>query len=102
MNADLAYFRGMIENTSQTGWVVEVTTQGDLSRSEGRSSYFRALRGAPSFHYFNVAIAVASKAVEATSAYLAEDPPREARAIRVLSSEELASLNLRSGEVVAA
>lgn len=92
----------MTENTSLTGWVVEVTTLGDLSGSEGRSNYFKSLRGAPSFKYFNVAIAVASKAEEATTAHLADAPDREARAVRALSAKELASLNLRAGEVVAA
>jgi hypothetical protein len=92
----------MTENTSLTGWVVEVTTQGELSRSDGRSNYFRALRGAPSFQYFNVAIAAANKAEAATTAHLAEEPPREARAVRMLSSRELASLKLQAGQVAAA
>jgi hypothetical protein len=80
----------MTENTSLTGWVVEVTTQGELSRSDGRSNYF------------NVAIAAANKAEAATTAHLAEEPPREARAVRMLSSRELASLKLQAGQVAAA
>ncbi len=92
----------MTEKTSPTGWVVQVTTPGEISRTPSRGSQLKNLRGAPSFEYFNVAIAVPDKAEEATTAHLAEDQAREARAVRALSSDELASLNLKAGEVASA
>lgn len=92
----------MTEKSPPAGWVVQVTTPGEFSRTSERSSQLRALRGAPSFEYFNVAIAVAGTAEEATTLHLAEDLAREARAVRALSSEEIASLNLKAGEVVPA
>lgn len=92
----------MIEKTPPTGWVVQVTTPGELSRTQSRSSQLKGLRGPPSFEYFNVSIATPDKAEEATTAHLAEEHARDARAVRVLSSDELASLNLKAGEVVAA
>jgi hypothetical protein len=92
----------MTEKTSPTGWVVQVTTPGELSLAPSRRSQGMNLRGAPSFQYFNVAIAVPEKAEEATTAHLAEDQAREVRAVRALSARELASLNLKAGEVASA
>jgi len=92
----------MTEKTSPPGWVVQVTTPGELSRTQSRSSQLKGLRGPPSFEYFNVAIAIPDKAEEATTAHLGDEHAREARAVRPLSSEELASLNLKAGKVVAA
>ncbi len=92
----------MIEKALAAGWVVQVTTPGEISRTQARSSQLKGLRGAPSFEYFNVAIAMPAKAEEATTAHLAEDLPREARVVRALSPEEIASLNLKAGEVVPA
>lgn len=100
--ADTHYSACMIEKASPAGWVVQVTTPGELSRTRTRSSLLKDLRGAPSFEYFNVAVAVPGKAEEATTLHLAEAQTREARAVRALSSEEIASLNLKAGEVVPA
>jgi hypothetical protein len=68
--------------------------------------------GAPSFRYFNVAIAGANNAVEATAKHLAKGEAKgEAKAetkdgemcvVRGLSSEEIAVLSLSAGEVRAA
>jgi len=60
------------------------------------------LLGAPSFKYFNVAIAAAAKAIEATTQHLADTEDRETSVVRALSSEEIALLRLKPGEVGAA
>jgi len=56
---------------------------------------------APSFKYFNVAIAVAEKAIEATTKHLAKANAAEGEmsAIRRLSSGEIAALGLKTGDV---
>jgi hypothetical protein len=56
------------------------------------------LLGAPSFKYFNAAIAVAGKAIEAAK-HFAEAEDREAHVVRSLSSGEIAALGLAPGEV---
>jgi hypothetical protein len=57
--------------------------------------------GAPSFLYFNVAIADAHKAAEATGKHLAipDGDDRKIHAVRSLSVAEIAALNLNPGEV---
>jgi hypothetical protein len=92
----------MTEKSPPAGWVVQVTTPGEPSLTQTRSSQLSALRGAPSFAYFNVAIAIADEAEEATTVHLAEETAREACAVRALTSREIASLNLKTGEVVPA
>jgi hypothetical protein len=60
------------------------------------------LGGAPSFKYFNVAIAAPDKAMEATTKYLAKDADAKAgemSVVRKLSSGEIAALSLKAGEV---
>lgn len=57
---------------------------------------------APSFEYFNAAIAAPDKAIEATTKYLAEGAEAKAGAmsvVRKLSSGEIAALGLEAGEV---
>jgi hypothetical protein len=92
----------MTEKTPPAGWVVQVTTPGEPVRSRARHTLLKDLRGAPSFQYFNVAIAIPAEAEEATTVHLADDLAREARVVRSLSSAEVASLNLRTGDVVPA
>jgi len=53
---------------------------------------------APSFRYFNAAIAAAGKAIEAAK-LLAEAENKEAHVVRALSSGEVAALGLKPGEV---
>ena len=60
------------------------------------------LLGPPTFEYFNVAIGAPGKAVEATTKQLAEGRDREARVVRALSTEEIASLSLKAGQVAPA
>jgi hypothetical protein len=60
------------------------------------------LVSAPSFEYFNVAIAAPAKAMEATTKHLAEGAkPKsgEMSVVRELSSVEIAALRLKAGEV---
>jgi hypothetical protein len=59
-------------------------------------------RGAPSFKYYNVAIAAPDKAIEATTKYLAKGAEAVAGAMSVarkLSAGELTALSLTAGEV---
>jgi hypothetical protein len=56
------------------------------------------LLGAPSFEYFNAAIAIAGKAVEAAK-HFAQAEGREVHVVRALSSGEIAALGLEPGEV---
>jgi hypothetical protein len=55
--------------------------------------------GAPSFRYFNVALAAPEKAIEATRKHVAEANDEEVSAVRRLSLGEIAALGLASGEV---
>jgi hypothetical protein len=56
---------------------------------------------APSFQYFNVAIAAPKTAIEATTKHLvaAEAQGGEMSVVRGLSSREIAALSLKAGEV---
>lgn len=80
--------------------MVQVTTPGQPSPT--RSGRLKDVLGAPSFEYFNVAIAAPEKAVDATTEHLAEDKVREARTVRALSPDEIASLRLKTGDVAPA
>ena len=60
------------------------------------------LVNAPSFEYFNVAIAVADKAIEATTKYMANSAKPKVgtmSVVRKLSPGEIAVLKLAAGEV---
>ena len=92
----------MTEKTSPAGWVVQVLTPGKPSLKPSASGRLYDLLGPPTFEYFNVAIGAPGKAVEATTKQLAEGRDREARVVRALSTEEIASLSLKAGEVVPA
>jgi hypothetical protein len=57
---------------------------------------------APSFEYFNVAIAAPDEAIEATTKYLANGTSAKAETmsvVRKLSSGEIAALSLKAGEI---
>jgi hypothetical protein len=88
----------MTDKALETGWVVQVTVPAPPAPSDEK---WRANRGggAPSFKYFNVAIADASKAVEAAIKHLAEAGETDMRVVRGLSSGEIAALNLTAGQV---
>jgi hypothetical protein len=58
--------------------------------------------GAPSFKYFNVAVAAPDKAIEATTKYLAKGAEAVVGVMSVarqLSAGEIAALSLAAGEV---
>lgn len=89
---------------SPAGWVVQETIVAEpTERAPGNPwNHFSALVGAPTFKYFNVAIAAPNKAMEATTSHVAKN--REAKAgmmsvVRKLSSGEVAALSLAVGEV---
>jgi hypothetical protein len=95
----------MTEKASPAGWVVQVTFAAPPPppSKEGVRWVGNKMPDAPSFEYFNVAIASPGEAVEATTKYLAKikadvgvgDPST----VRQLSSAEVAALGLKSGEV---
>jgi hypothetical protein len=94
----------MTDKTSPAGWVVQVITPGETSliATPGGRRNGPGLVGPPSFRYFNVAIAAAGKAIEATTKKLAEEGDRETVVVRPLSSVEVATLKLKAGDVAPA
>jgi hypothetical protein len=90
----------MSDETSPAGWVVQVTVAAPPRRADAKWSAIPVV-GAPSFHYFNVAIAARNKAVEATAKHLGEGEVKdgEMSIVRGLSSKEIAALSLTAGEV---
>ena len=88
-----------------SGWIVQVTVPPEpevgAPDAPWRSPTMRE-RGAPSFKYYNVAIAAPDKAIEATTKYLAMGAEAVAGAMSVarkLSAGELTALSLTAGEV---
>jgi hypothetical protein len=89
----------MIDTESAAGWVVQITIPGKpIIQAEG-TPWRPATNSAPTFQFFNVAIGTADKAVEAArkKAGASEDVPM--RTVRALSSSEIASIALRTGDV---
>ena len=93
----------MTDKARPAGWVVQVIIPTKPEQSALPGARWRgvgaALLGAPTFKYFNVAIAAAGKAIEATTKHLADPEDRETSVVRGLSSEEIAVLGLNAGEV---
>jgi hypothetical protein len=93
----------MNQKTSPAGWVVQVTVPAPPSppRADGTRWIGAVALSAPSFHYYNVAIAAANTAVEATTKHLAKSEAKgvETRVVRGLSAKEIAALSLQAGEV---
>jgi hypothetical protein len=89
----------MRDQESPAGWVVQVTIAGQPSSEPSPSRYFSTLLGAPSFKYFNVAVAAAEAAIDATTKHLADPEHRETSVVRALSSREIAALGLTAGDV---
>ena len=73
------------ERASPAGWVVQLTA---VSTTE-----------APDFAFYNVAVGDADKAVEAVRKRVGATETDRVYAVRPLSAGELASANLKSGEV---
>ena len=91
----------MTDKTSPAGWVVQVTVPAPLAApgSEATKWLGPVVLAAPSFQYYNVAIAAPGKAVEATTKQLDKGKEGDTRAVRGLSAAEIAALNLKAGEV---
>jgi hypothetical protein len=93
----------MTEKTPPAGWVVQVTIPAPPAppRADGTRWIGAVVLGAPSFQYFNVAIAVPNSAIEATTKHLAKTDAAdgEKRVVRGLSAGEIAALRLKAGEV---
>ena len=95
----------MSNKPTPAGWVVQVTVPAPLAEpgAEGTRWIGAVALSAPSFQYFNVAIAAPNNAIEATSKHLAkakaEIKDGEMRVVRGLSAAEIAALSLKAGEV---
>ena len=98
----------MTEKAPPAGWVVQVTVATPLTQPKPDAVRWLgpAVKDAPSFQYFNVAIAAADKAVEATKKLMAKADALamdwETGVVRGLSSAEIVSLGLKAGDVVPA
>jgi hypothetical protein len=88
----------MTDKASPAGWVVQITIPGTAT-GIWRGS---ALEGAPSFQFFNVAVGAADKAIEVARKKAGASPEAPMRVVRQLSSAEIDSIGLRSGEAKAA
>ena len=95
----------MAAKAPPAGWVVQVTVPAPPTPASATGTRWigPTLLGAPSFEYFNVAIASPDKAIEATTKYLAKGKVDaegvDASTVRELSSAEVAALRLKAGEV---
>jgi hypothetical protein len=92
----------MTEKTSAAGWVVQITIPGvPIIQAEG-TKWRPATSTAPTFQFFNVAIASAEKAVEAVRKSVGASAEAPLRVVRALSPAEIDVLRLRVGEAVPA
>jgi hypothetical protein len=90
--------------TTPAGWVVQaiIPTEPETRTADARWRPAVMLTNAPSFAYFNVALAASDKAIDATTQYLAsgaEAKTGEMSVVRKLSAGEVAALGLEAGEV---
>jgi hypothetical protein len=85
----------MSDQAPPEGWVVQIVVPA-RSAARGREWIGATLPDAPSFIYFNAAVAVAAEAIEAAKHLAAAG---EGSVVRVLSSAEIAALGLQPGEV---
>lgn len=86
----------MTENTSAAGWVVQLTIPGKTTES----SQWRGapLADAPTFQFFNVAIGVGEKAIEAARKVAGASEEATMTTVRRLSPSEVEFVGLKSGE----
>jgi len=86
----------MTEKTA-TGWVVQLTIPGTATAS----SQWRGppLMDAATFRFFNVAIASADKAIEATRKKVGASEEALMRTVRPLSAAEISFEGMRTGDV---
>ena len=86
------------------GWVVQLTVATSPGSTKANERWLGpVVADAPSFQYFNTAIADRDKAVEATKKLIAKGDTSAVdwpgRAVRGLSSAEIDALGLKTGEV---
>jgi hypothetical protein len=81
----------MLDKPPPAGWVVQIVIPAQSGEWIGAT-----LPDAPLFKYFNAAIAVAGRAIEAARQLAAAG---EGSVVRALTLGELASLGLQPGEV---
>jgi hypothetical protein len=86
----------MTAKSSPAGWVVQLSIPGKSSES----SMWRgpALADAPTFQFFNVAIAASDKAVEAARKKAGASEEIVMSAVRPLSASEVEFVGLKAGE----
>jgi hypothetical protein len=91
----------MSGKTTPAGWVVQLTIPAPLTptRADGSPWIGPAILGAPFLQYFNVAIADAEMAVEATRKHSGSNSDVIVGVVRALSAAEVASIPLSLGEV---
>ncbi len=93
----------MTEKTTAAGWVVQIITFAKPEPAQPGSAWRGLngglLQGAPTFTYFNVAIAGEAKAIEATEKLLTGAEAGEASVVRRLSAAEISALSLAPGQV---
>ena len=75
-----------MDKASPAGWVVQITTPGHAGAP-------------PAFRYFNVAIADAKMAVEATVEHVTPEREAHVSPVRPLSAQEIGVLRLKAGAV---
>jgi hypothetical protein len=92
----------MSDKAPPAGWVVQVVIPGERSFERLPSGYLSTPLGAPTFKYFNVAVATPEAAMTATTKHMADAEDRETRVVRALSTAEIAVLGLTAGEVKSA
>jgi len=76
----------MMTKVTPAGWVVQIMTPGHAGAP-------------PAFRYFNVAIAAAKMAVEATVEHITPEREAHVSPVRPLSAQEIAVLRLKAGAV---
>jgi hypothetical protein len=92
----------MTDKAPPAGWVIQVTVPALPTPTTTTGRWIGPVKlGAPSFQYFNVAIADAQMATAATGKHLAipDDDDRTMHAVRRLSLAEIGALGLTPGEV---
>jgi hypothetical protein len=85
----------MSDKTPPAGWAVQIVIPAQ-SATRGAEWIGATLPDAPSFKYFNAAVAEAGKAIAAAIQLAAAG---EGSVVRALSLAEIASIGLQPGEV---
>jgi hypothetical protein len=89
----------MNQNTAAAGWVVQLTIPGVLIiRPEG-AKWRPAENSAPTYQFFDVAIASADKAIEAARKLAGASDEAVMRVVRALSASEIDAIKLRAGDI---